>query len=53
MALEMFERMRSDRIRPTVEIFNILISALARTQRIRRAFNFYNDVSRHSIKSHN
>ena len=36
---------KEEKIRPTVEMFNVLIGTLAKNGKVRRAFNLYNDAS--------
>ena len=44
-SLELFSRMKEEKVPLTVEIFNIIISAYAKNGKMRKAFKLYNDVS--------
>ena len=44
-ALELLSSMKKDRLDPKIEVYNIFISAYAKTGHVKKAFKLFNDVS--------
>lgn len=44
-ALELLSSMKKDRLNPKIEVYNIFISAYAKTGQVKKAFKLFNDVS--------
>lgn len=44
-ALELLSSMKKDRLDPKIEVYNIFISAYAKTGQVKKAFKLFNDVS--------
>ena len=44
-ALELLSSMKMDRLNPKIEVYNIFISAYAKTGQVKKAFKLFNDVS--------
>ncbi|XP_031563796.1 pentatricopeptide repeat-containing protein 1, mitochondrial-like [Actinia tenebrosa] len=49
-AQELFNSMRLENIRPTTEIFNILIAGYGKTGKIRKAFHNYNNIKKMGLQ---
>lgn len=44
-ALELLSSMKKDKLNPKIEVYNIFISAYAKTGQVKKAFKLFNDVS--------
>ncbi|KAK3740699.1 hypothetical protein QZH41_019059, partial [Actinostola sp. cb2023] len=49
-AQELFNSMKTKNIKPTVEVFNILIAGYGRIGKMRKAFNHYNNIKKMGLQ---